>query len=81
MFAVFPSSCSECTVSSLPLEAFSAVKPPGASQVALVVENPSANAGGSRDGSLIPEAGRFPAIGNGVPLQYSCVENSMGKGA
>ena len=29
------------------------------------------------DVGLIPGSGRFPGIGNGKPLQYSCLENSM----
>ena len=30
---------------------------------------------------LIPELGRSPGEGNGNPLQYSCLENSMNRGA
>ena len=30
---------------------------------------------------LIPGSGRFPGEGNGNPLQYSCLENSMDRGA
>ena len=30
---------------------------------------------------LIPGSGRSPGEGNGNPLQYSCLENSMGGGA
>jgi len=30
---------------------------------------------------LIPGSGRFPREGNGNPLQYSCLENSMDEGA
>ena len=30
---------------------------------------------------LIPGSGRFPGEGNGNPLQYSCLENSTGRGA
>ena len=30
---------------------------------------------------LIPELGRSPGEGNGNPLQYSCLENSMDRGA
>ena len=33
------------------------------------------------DPGLIPGLGRSPGIGNGNPLQYSCLENSMDKGA
>ena len=50
-------------------------------QVAQLVKNLPANAGNARDRGLIPGSGRSPGEGNGTPLQYSCVENSMGKGA
>ena len=33
------------------------------------------------DPDLIPESGRFPGEGSGNPLQYSCLENSMHRGA
>ena len=46
-------------------------------QVALGV-NPPANAG---DPGLIPGSQRFPAEGNGNPLQYSCLGNPMDRGA
>ena len=46
-----------------------------ASQVALVVKNPLANAGDLRDAGLIPGSGRSPGGGYGSPLQYSCLEN------
>ena len=39
-----------------------------------------ANAGDIRDMDLIPGSERFPGEGNGNPLQYSCMENSMDKG-
>ena len=45
----------------------------GASQVALVVENPSANAGDIRDRGSIPGSGRSFGGGYGNPLQYSCL--------
>ena len=51
---------------------------PGASQVALVVENLLASAGGS---GQIPGLGRSPGGGHGNPLQYSCLENPMDRGA
>ena len=38
----------------------------------------ASNAG---DPGLIPGLGRFPGEGNGYPLQYSCLENSMDRGA
>ena len=43
-----------------------------------VVKNPPANAGGI--GST-PGLGRSPGEGNGYPLQYSCLENPMDRGA
>ena len=49
-----------------------------ASQVVLMVKNPPANAG---DSGLIAESGRSPGGGHGNPLQYSCLENSMDRGA
>ena len=52
----------------------------GAFQVALVVKNPPANAGDTRDLGLIPESGRSPTEGNVYPLQYSCLENPMDRG-
>ena len=42
-----------------------------------MAKNPSANAGDMRDVSVIPGSGRSPGEGNGNPLQYSCLENSM----
>ena len=52
-----------------------------ASQVLLVVKNLPANAGDIKDVGLIPESGRSPGEGNGSPLQYSCLENCMDRGA
>ena len=52
-----------------------------ASQVALVLKNPSANEGDIRDTGLIPGLGRSPGGGQGNPLQYSCLENPMDRGA
>ena len=52
-----------------------------ASRVVLVVKNPPANAGNKRDVGLIPGSGRSPGEGNGNPLQYSCLENPMDRGA
>ena len=43
-----------------------------------MVKKVPANAG---DAGLIPGSGRFPGEGNGNPLQYFCLENSMDKGA
>ena len=55
--------------------------PNRAPQAALVVKNPPANAGDSRDPPSIPESGRCPEGGNGNSLQYSCLENSINRGA
>ena len=33
-----------------------------------------------RDVGSIPGLGRSPVVGNGTPLQYSCLENTMGRG-
>ena len=52
-----------------------------ASQVALVVKNVPTNAGDARDAGLIPGSGRSLGRGHGNPLQYSCLENSMDRGA
>ena len=52
-----------------------------ASQVVLVVKNPHANAGDIREAGLTPGSERSPGGGHGNPLQYSCLENSMDKGA
>ena len=43
-----------------------------ASQVALVVKNPLANAGDIREEGSIPGLGRSPGGGHGKPLQYAC---------
>ena len=50
-------------------------------QVALVVKNPPTNAGDLRDKRLLSGSGRSPAEGNGNLLQYSCLVNSMDRGA
>ena len=52
----------------------------GVSQVALVVKNPPANAGASRDRGSIPGSERSPGVGNSNPLQYSCLENPTDRG-
>ena len=47
----------------------------------LVVKNSPANAGDARHVGLSPGSGRSLEEGNGNPLQYSCLENSMHRGA
>ena len=46
-----------------------------------VVKNLSANAGDTEDVGLIPGLGRSLGRGNGNPVQYSCLENPMDRGA
>ena len=46
-----------------------------------MVKNLPANAGDIRDVGSIPELGRSPGGGHGNPLQYSCLENPMDRGA
>ena len=53
----------------------------GASHVALVVKHLPANAGDIRDVNSIPGPGRFPGGQDDSPLQYSCLENPMNRGA
>ena len=46
-----------------------------------MVRSPPASAEDSRDLGSIPEQGRSPGVGNGNPLQYSCLGNPMDRGA
>ena len=46
-----------------------------------MVKNLPANAGDERDVGLIPGSGRSPGGGHSNPLQYSCLENPMDRGA
>ena len=46
-----------------------------------VVKNLPANAGDIRVVGSIPGLGRSPGVENGNPLQYSCLENPMDRGA
>ena len=50
-------------------------------QVSTVVKNLSTNAGDPRDGDSIPGLGKSPGVGNGNPLQYSCLKNPMDREA
>ena len=45
-----------------------------------MVKNLPASAGDARDTGSIPELERSPGVGNGNPLQYSCLENSIDRG-
>ena len=51
------------------------------SQVALVAKSLPTNLGDIRDAGSIPGLERSPGAGNGNPLQYSCLENPMDRGA
>ena len=51
------------------------------SQVALVVKNLLASVGDIRDTGSISRCGRSPGEGHGNPLQFSCLENPMDRGA
>ena len=46
-----------------------------------VVKNPPANAEDTGDAGLIPGSGRSPGGGNSNPLQCSCLENPIDRGA
>ena len=46
-----------------------------------MVKNLPASAGDARDAGSIPGSGRFSGEGNDNPLQFSCLENSMDRGA
>ena len=46
-----------------------------------MIKNPPANAGDIRDAGSIPGPGRSPGGGHGNPLQCSCLENPMDRGA
>ena len=50
-------------------------------QVVLVIKKPPANEGDLREAGSIPGLGRSPGGGHGNPLQYSCLENLIDKGA
>ena len=46
-----------------------------------LVKNSPANTGDARVSGLIPGSERSLDVGTGDPLQYSCLENSMDRGA
>ena len=49
--------------------------------MAQLVKNPPANEGNTGDKGSIPGSGRSPGGGHDIPLQYSCLENPMDRGA
>ena len=46
-----------------------------------MVRNLPTKAGADGDVGLLPESGRSPGVENGNPLQYSCLDNSVDRGA
>ena len=46
-----------------------------------MAKNPSVDAGDTRDAGSILGSGRSPGVGNGNPLQYSCLENLVNREA
>ena len=46
-----------------------------------MIKNLPARAGDIRDAGSVPGSGRSPGGGNSNPLQYSCLENPMDRGA
>ena len=46
-----------------------------------MAKNPPASAGDARDTGSVPGSGSSPGVGSGNPLQYSCLENPMDRGA
>ena len=44
-----------------------------------MVKTPPASAEDTTDAGSVPELGRCPGVGNGNPLQYSCLEKSMNR--
>ena len=51
------------------------------SQVMLEIKNLTSSAGDTRVMGSILRSGRTSEVGNGKPLKYSCLENSVGRGA
>ena len=49
--------------------------------MALVVKNPPVLYRRHKRGGFIPGSEKSPLVGNGTPLQYSCLENPIGRGA
>ena len=68
-------------VGIIPVQALLLLWLHGPHSVTLAIKNPPANAGDVRDANSIPGLGRSPGEGNGNPLQYSCLENRIDRGA
>ena len=67
--------------SKLAFKALAEDFPGGPEKVALVVKNPPINAGDIREAVSISVSRRSAGVGNCYPLQYSCLENAMDRGA
>ena len=63
---------------SMPLRLYRSAQPLRGFPGGRVGKNPPATTG---DVNLIPGSGRSPGIGNGNPFQYSCLKNSIDRGA
>ena len=74
----FPQDCQGCPLDAHVFEVQCKARP---SQVVLVVKKPSTNARDTGDSGSIPGSGRSPRGGHGNPLQCSCLENPMDRGA
>ena len=57
------------------------IQPTGVPRWYLAVKNSPANAGEGRDVCSIPGSGRSPGGGHGNPLQCSCLETPVDRGA
>ena len=68
---------SACVTEQRPTSYFTRGSSPGSS----VVKNPLASSGDARDTGSIPGSGRSPPVVNGKLLQFSCLKNSMDRGA
>ena len=77
----FEAGASTRGLRSLPIPSDGELSQSPASQVALVVKNPTTSAGDVRDVRSIPGLGRSPGGGPGIPLHYSCLESPMDRGA
>ena len=73
-FSMSPWTMKGRDISSVIWQVYKQIPLPGG----LVVKNPPANAGDSRDMGLIPGTGKSPGVGN--LLQYSCLGNPMDRG-
>ena len=76
IFVVFPDIFQCCRIVLCVTSYLSYIFPGGS-----MVKNLPANAGDTGNEGLIPGLGKSPGEGNGNPLQYSCLENPLDRGA